>query len=365
MAYNPQDGSLSAKPYSPSQGVPTDGRSYYFDAVLYKWRPYQSTAEVLTYLDTPAKRSGQFPVFVCSGTLGTDGTFTGGTVTEYWFKDGINNEHLVAKTSGGGGGATSLALLDDVNVTSPSLNQILQYNGTDWVNGTAPATSLDGLSDVAITSPSTDQVLKYNGSSWVNGAEAAETDPTVPAHVKNISETDLSHFAAAYGWGNHAAAGYLTAETDPKRVTAVAVTGTTTKTVKVTLADGTEVTGTFSDESGGSSGKSKSLSVEYPTASENITLFFTDTEITVSNAHTILRATGFTYSVAFNVCFAADRASGSPSTLFTSDQSLNGTTTVVSFTPNTATIPANSWVWLTTSVASGTVSEFHLTLNYQ
>lgn len=34
-------------------------------------------------------------------------------------------------------------------------------------NGSAP--SLDGLSDVTITTPSTDQVLKYNGSAWVNG----------------------------------------------------------------------------------------------------------------------------------------------------------------------------------------------------
>jgi hypothetical protein len=100
MAYNPQDGSLSAKPYAPSQGVPTDSRSYYYDSLIYKWRPYQSTAEVLSYLDTPAKRTGNFPIFIHSGTLNTaTGVFTGGSITEYWFKDGVNNADLVVKQS--------------------------------------------------------------------------------------------------------------------------------------------------------------------------------------------------------------------------------------------------------------------------
>lgn len=133
MAYNAQDGSLSAKPYAPSQGVPTDARSYYFDSALYKWRPYQSTAEVLTFLDTPAKRSGHFPIFVHSGTLNTsNGTFTGGSVTEYYFKDGISDANLVLKTAPGS--STSLDGLSDVVVSSPVLHQVLQYNGTQWVN---------------------------------------------------------------------------------------------------------------------------------------------------------------------------------------------------------------------------------------
>lgn len=128
MAYNAQDGSLSAKPYAPSQGVPTDSRSYYYDATLYKWRPYQSTAEVLAYLDTPAKRKGNFPIFIHSGTLDTtDGTFSGGSITEYWFKDGVNNSDLVAKTY------TSVALPDDVYATVQASGSAINgiVNGTD------------------------------------------------------------------------------------------------------------------------------------------------------------------------------------------------------------------------------------------
>lgn len=36
-----------------------------------------------------------------------------------------------------------------------------------------------------------------------------ETDPTVPAWVKAITQTDTSHWHQAFSWGNHALAGYL------------------------------------------------------------------------------------------------------------------------------------------------------------
>ena len=35
---------------------------------------------------------------------------------------------------GGGGGASSLEYLDDVDLTNPSSGQVLSYDGTDWVN---------------------------------------------------------------------------------------------------------------------------------------------------------------------------------------------------------------------------------------
>ena len=38
-----------------------------------------------------------------------------------------------------------------------------------------------------------------------------ETDPTVPQHVKNITTTQISNWDTAFGWGNHAAQGYLKA----------------------------------------------------------------------------------------------------------------------------------------------------------
>jgi len=134
---------------------------------------------------------------------------------------------LYAPTSGG---ATSLATLSDVTITSATQGQVLTYDGTDWVNanssgggGTAATITfddtdvefeaddvqeafeaivktltqseynslsvaeqnngtiymitdspvsypdLDDLTDVVISSPSNGQILKYNGTNWVNG----------------------------------------------------------------------------------------------------------------------------------------------------------------------------------------------------
>ena len=38
-----------------------------------------------------------------------------------------------------------------------------------------------------------------------------ETDPTVPSHVKSITTTNISNWNTAFGWGNHALAGYALA----------------------------------------------------------------------------------------------------------------------------------------------------------
>jgi len=71
-----------------------------------------------------------------------------------------------------GGAAGNLDSLTDVVITSPTLNQVLKYNGTNWVNDTGAAGNLDSLTDVVITSPTLNQVLKYNGTNWVNDTDA-------------------------------------------------------------------------------------------------------------------------------------------------------------------------------------------------
>ena len=39
------------------------------------------------------------------------------------------------------------------------------------------ATNLDSLTDVVITTPSTDQIIKYDGANWVNGVATGGSDP--------------------------------------------------------------------------------------------------------------------------------------------------------------------------------------------
>lgn len=125
--------------------------------------------------------------------------------------------------SSAGGGASTLNDLTDVTISSPSLGQVLKYNGSVWVNdvdatsggasssftsiavagqsnvvadattdtltlvagsnitittdastdsitiaATSATSALDDLTDVAISSASSGQLIYYNGSSWVN-----------------------------------------------------------------------------------------------------------------------------------------------------------------------------------------------------
>jgi plastocyanin len=96
-------------------------------------------------------------------------------------------------------GISTLDGLSDVAISSPTTNQVLKYDGTNWVNGT-DATSgtgtLDGLSDVIITAPATNQVLKYNGTTWVNGTDAGaagtNTFSTIAVAGQSSVEADTS-----------------------------------------------------------------------------------------------------------------------------------------------------------------------------
>ena len=111
--------------------------------------------------------------------------------------------------TGGGGGASSLDDLSDVDIASPSDGQVLKYIDGEWVNGEdtggadaveltqqqydalsaqqkadptkvyyvtdAPSSDLDidDLQNVNISNPSSGQILKYNGSKWINSSSGA------------------------------------------------------------------------------------------------------------------------------------------------------------------------------------------------
>lgn len=62
--------------------------------------------------------------------------------------------------------------LSNVNASSPSTNDALIYDGTNWVPGAAVVGSLAALGDVSITSVAADNILQYNGTNWVNATPA-------------------------------------------------------------------------------------------------------------------------------------------------------------------------------------------------
>ena len=100
--YNPAIHTATNKPIG-LIGKPVDARSYYYDAVNFVYRAYVDTAEVLAYLNTASDRTGQFPIIINTGGSLSAGVITGGTNTEWWFKDGVSDGDLVLKNAGGGG----------------------------------------------------------------------------------------------------------------------------------------------------------------------------------------------------------------------------------------------------------------------
>ena len=120
--------------------------------------------------------------------------------------------------SGGSGGAVALRDLVDVQLPSSVLTgSTLIYNGSYWVNGLA----------FNISSPTNGQALIYNSSTgkWVNGAATSGTVTSITAGtglsggtirtsgtigIDSTYQTFIGHGETAYGWGNHADAGYIT-----------------------------------------------------------------------------------------------------------------------------------------------------------
>lgn len=97
--YNPAiAGTTSNKPYAPAQASPTDSRSYIYDSLNFRWRPYVSTEEVLQYLYLPKYRVGQFDIVVNTGGVLSNGQIIGGTNAIWYFKDGTDDDDLVLKT---------------------------------------------------------------------------------------------------------------------------------------------------------------------------------------------------------------------------------------------------------------------------
>jgi len=105
----------------------------------------------------------------------------------------------------------------------------------------------------------------------------------------------------------------------------------------------------------------KSLSVANPTASENITMWRTERDITVNKTNTVIVGSSLP-SVTWSIQFNDER--NKAGTTMNSGVAGNISVGVEDTSMTDATIPAGYWVWLTTSVASGTLLEFHITITY-
>jgi hypothetical protein len=108
---------------------------------------------------------------------------------------------------------------------------------------------------------------------------------------------------------------------------------------------------------------SKAVSFQAPTASENVTLWYTPVALTITEVAE--SAQGTSPSVTYNIRYASTRNAGSPTNVFSSNRTVTTSagTSVTSFA--NASIPAGSWIWIVTSATSGTVSDFNATIIYR
>tara|TARA_R110000772_G_scaffold99174_1_gene198775 strand:- start:50084 stop:51673 length:1590 start_codon:yes stop_codon:yes gene_type:complete len=107
----------------------------------------------------------------------------------------------------------------------------------------------------------------------------------------------------------------------------------------------------------------KSMTIINPTASEDVTLFYTNQSVVVNKISSTIKQSA-TSNVSFTLRYNADRdATGTEiitgGTYCTSNTLAN---TVYSF--DSATIAANTFLWLETTSITGSVQEFHVTIDF-
>lgn len=148
----------------------------------------------------------------------------------------ISNTQVGMKISILQGSVSGSAVYEETQTPTTNINGLVSIeigNGTvvsgnfstiDWATGPyfiKTETDPSGGTSYSITG--TSQLLSVPYALHAKTAESisggiTETDPIFTAHpANNISATNISNWNSAYGWGNHATAGYLTSytETDP------------------------------------------------------------------------------------------------------------------------------------------------------
>ena len=135
---------------------------------------------------------------------------------------------LTANVPGSGGGGGSYANSDvdtHLNTSTASTGEVLSWNGSDydWVaqSGGGGGGGIS-LTDLSVTTNSVGTAaLAYNNSNGVFSYTPPDLSSFATTTALNTAVSNSSNWDTAYGWGNHASAGYLTAETD----TLASVTG--------------------------------------------------------------------------------------------------------------------------------------------
>jgi len=105
---------------------------------------------------------------------------------------------------------------------------------------------------------------------------------------------------------------------------------------------------------------SRSASIANPGSSEKLVLTFFPTAQQVTQIRSLVLGT--TPSVTFSIRYGTDVSAAGTEVVTSGITCTNETTGLSTTTFNNASIPANNFVWLTTSAASGTVNSLNVTV---
>lgn len=139
-------------------------------------------------------------------------------MVDFWSAGGVSA--LGYNSGGGGGGATALTDLVDVQLTTPVTNgQALVYNATDgkWENATIQASG-GTVTSVGMTVPTGFSISGQPITTSGTLALTFDSGYSLP------TTADVSKGVTAYGWGNHASAGYWGASNHPTTLAGYGIT---------------------------------------------------------------------------------------------------------------------------------------------
>ena len=106
----------------------------------------------------------------------------------------------------------------------------------------------------------------------------------------------------------------------------------------------------------------KAVTIQNPTGSDNVTLFYSTQSVAISSIVSLVRGTS--PSITFEVLWDSSRTGSGTSAVEGGITVTNTTTGLVTTSLSHTTIPANRFVWVRTIAKSGTVTEFSVTVNF-
>lgn len=164
----------------PAQNVPFNGRLMYYDTSLFKYRDFKDTQEVRLNRPTSQSRFGhEFISVHQGGTLNSDGSFTGGITTLWWYRNGVADNNLVK------------IYVDSVNITREVDTMYRKTDSTiGFTIGHGPeqiilirGTAAGGISSLILTTPITlfasPVTFSNSGGAWSGTLTLANQNPNV------------------------------------------------------------------------------------------------------------------------------------------------------------------------------------------